>query len=242
MRTDSPGSPAQVKFLRTLSASMHQMAQPLSTIQLTLELALLSPTTAEQYKAVAEDLLQQLRRAVDSLQFTSWLARFQQPAADVQDVPLDATLENVISDLRRTLEAAQLQLLFLRSERKQLVRISPTRLRQMLFYVLQVVQGCSQPGDLVQIEIQETAGHLVLRIQHAQRDPGRANGDTPLGDDLVERALALAEAIVSSAGGEFRATTDPLLIVADFPVHAAGAVAKNELSGASSLELAVGSH
>ena len=32
------------------------------------------------------------------------------------------------------------------------------------------------------------------------------------------RALALAEAIVTGAGGEFRVSTGPLLIVADFPV------------------------
>ena len=71
MQTDLHSSPAQAKFLRTLSASMHQMAQPLSTIQLTLELALLSPTTEEQYQEVAESLLQQLRRAVESMQFTA---------------------------------------------------------------------------------------------------------------------------------------------------------------------------
>jgi hypothetical protein len=242
MRSDSQSSPAQAKFLRTLSASMHQMAQPLSTIQLTLELALLGPTTAEQYHEMAEGLLQQLRRAVESMQFTAWLALFQQPAADVQDVPLDATLENVISDLRRTLEAAQFQFLFLRSERKQLVRISPTRLRQMLFYVLQAAQGCSQAGDLVQIEIQEKVGHTALRIQHAQRETNRAKEATPQQDDLVDRALALAEAIVSSAGGEFRATVDPLLIVADFPVRVDGAVTKNELSDASTLQMAIGSH
>src|SRR6202035_2164284 len=100
------------KFLRTLSASLHQMAQPLSTIQASLELALLGPTTAEEYQGMATDLLQYLRRAVESMQFTAWLARFHQPAADVQDVLLSAALESVISDLRRTLETAELQLLF----------------------------------------------------------------------------------------------------------------------------------
>ena len=70
-----------------LSASMHQMAQPLSTIQASLELALLSPTTAERnIKEIAENVLRQLRSAVESMQFAACLARFQQPAADMQDV------------------------------------------------------------------------------------------------------------------------------------------------------------
>src|SRR6266478_9836031 len=98
MRAHPHSSPSQDKFLRALSASLHQMAQPLSTIQASLELALLGPTTAEQYREIAEDLLQHLRRGVESMQFTAWLARFHQPAADVHDVLLSAALESVIAD------------------------------------------------------------------------------------------------------------------------------------------------
>ena len=47
MRTDSHSSASQEKFLRMLAASMHQMAQPMSTIQASLEMALLSPTTRD---------------------------------------------------------------------------------------------------------------------------------------------------------------------------------------------------
>src|SRR5216684_9149297 len=101
--------PSQEKFLRTLTASMHEMAQPLSTIQASLELALLCPTTAEQYRWIAEDVLLHLQRAVESMQFTAYLTRFQQPAADIQDVLLSAALNEVISDLQRTLDTAHLQ-------------------------------------------------------------------------------------------------------------------------------------
>ena len=238
-------SPSQEKFLHTLTTSLHQMAQPLSTIQASLELALMNSTTAEQYQAIAEDLLQQLRRAVESMQFTAWLARFHQPAADVNEVLLSAALESVISDLRRTLETAQLQLLFFRPEQERLIRISVTRLRQMLFYVLQAVQGCSQPGDLVQVDIQAPAGHLVLRIQHSRGENPPAEGTTPSPESVVQRALSLAEAIVSCAGGEFNVTTNPLLIIADFPVESesrAGAVAETKLSEVASLPVAAGSH
>ena len=55
MQTCQPETVSQEKFLRTLSASLHQMAQPMSTIQASLELALLSPTTATEYKEIAEN-------------------------------------------------------------------------------------------------------------------------------------------------------------------------------------------
>ena len=98
---------SQKQFLSTLSASMHEMAQPLSTIQASLELALLCPTTIEQYRWVAEDALMQLQRVVESMQFTAQLTRFHQPAADIQDVLLSAVLEEVISDLQRTFDDRQ---------------------------------------------------------------------------------------------------------------------------------------
>ncbi|HEX3351533.1 MAG TPA: hypothetical protein VHS34_01825 [Terriglobales bacterium] len=212
--------PSQEKFLGTLSESLHQMAQPLSTIQASLELALMSPTSAAQYQEIAEDLLQHLQRAVESMQFTSWLARFHQPAADVHDVLLSAALESIIADLRRTLESEQLHLVFVRPDHEQLIRVSVTRLRQMLFYVLQAVQGCSGAGDVVQIEIQAPAGHLVLRITHAQDSDDRTADDkSSRVSVVVERALALADAIVTCAGGEFSVATSPLLIVANFPVQ-----------------------
>ena len=62
------------------------------------------------------------------------------------------------------------------------------------------------------------ANRLVLRIKHS---PGNSGVSRPHSttDDSVERALALADAIVTSAGGEFNVSTSPLLIVADFPVN-----------------------
>lgn len=244
MLAHSHGSTPQ-KFLRTLSASLHQMAQPLSTIQASLELALLGPTTAEQYQAIAGDLLQHLGQAVESMQFTAWLARFHQPAADVQDVLLSAALESVISDLRRTLETAELQLLFFRPEQERLIRISVTRLRQMLFYVLQAVQGYSQPGDIVHIEIQAPTGHLILRIQRSQNQNDGPACSSPSQAGATERALALADAIVSCAGGQLSITSNPLRIVADFPVQCEskpGVVKEAELSGTANLLPALSSH
>ena len=88
----------------------------------------------------------------------------------------------------------------------------------MLFYVLQAVQGCSQPGDLAKNRNSGPGGphgaadQALLQHQRTLRAPVQPS------DAKVERALALAEAIVTSAGGDFKVSTGPLLIVADFPV------------------------
>ena len=245
MHTYSHSSASQEKFLRMLAASMHQMAQPMATIQASLEMALLSPTTETEYREIAENILGQLRSAVESMQFAARLARFQQSAADVRDVLLSVALEEVISGLQHTLHTAQLRLLFFRPEHEPLINISPARLRQMLFYILQAVQAYSRPGDLAKIEIQGPADHLILRIKHS---PARNGGTTrvwPSSDDMADRALALADAIVTGAGGEFKVGTSPLLIVADFPVKSANkaaAIDQRKVADFSSSQSSVSSH
>jgi hypothetical protein len=245
MSAHSSSSTSQQKFLHTLSASMHQLAQPISTIQASLELAVLSPTTAAEYKEIAENILGQLRSAVESMQFAARLTRFQQPATDVRSVFLSTALDEVISGLQHTLDTARLQVLFLRPEHEQMISISVTRLRQMLFYVLQAVQGCSQPGDLAKIEIQELTGHLLLRIKLSAADDTRADRARPAPDGMADRALALADSIVTSAGGDFKVSTDPLLIVADFPVRHDGravTIDKSKVSDFTTSQSLVGSH
>jgi len=224
---------------------MHQMAQPLSTIQASLELALLSPTTAGQYQEIAEDALRHLCAAVESMRFAARLTRFQQPAADVQDVRLSVALENAISDSRLTLDAARIKLQIRRCEHEPSIRISASRLRQMLFYMLQVVEGRSQPGDQMEIDIQDRESHLVLRIRQTPGENGLADGVRLSPQGEADRALALAEAIVSSEGGEFGVTTNPLLIVADFPVkpeNRSGETGKDRVLDFSRSRQAVGSH
>jgi signal transduction histidine kinase len=235
----------QDKFLRTLAESMHQMAQPLSTIQASLEVALLSPTTAAEYKEIAENVLAQLRSVIDSMQFGARLSRFQRPATDVRDVSLSAALHEVISSLQRTLDTAEVKLVVRGVDHEPLISASPTRLRQMLFYVLQAVQHYSQPGDLARIETDNTAGRLRLRIQHVAAKTGKIVRPLSPQDEITDRALALAGAIVTSDGGEFSVTTSPLLMVAEFPLHhesSTAAIDKHKPSPFASSPVAIASH
>ncbi len=235
----------QEQFLRTLSESMHQMAQPLSTIQASLEVALLSPTTAAEYKEIAENVLAQLRSAVDSMQFAARLSRFQGPAADMRGVSVSAALQDAISSLQRTLDTAEVKLVVRGLDHEPLISASPTRLCQMFFYVLQAVQHYSQPGDLAKIETDNTAGHLRLRIQHVAAKTGQTVRPLSLQDEITDRALALADAIVTSGGGEFSVSTSPLLIVANFPLHhdsSTAAIEKHKAPGFTNSPVEIASH
>ena len=213
MRNERPSSQSQEKFIRVLSETLHRMAQPLSIVQATLELALLKPATAKEYRVIIKEVLEQLRRTFEPMQFAGQLTRFQQPASDVTDVVLSQTVEEVITSLHRTLESAQIGVLFSRPGRELPVRISQTRLRQMVFYVLQAIQALAQPGDAMHIAVKAHAGRLGLSIQLS---PGETPGASAA-DERAAQALALADAVATNAGGEFSVAVNPLRIVADFP-------------------------
>ena len=244
MRNHPNNLPAQENFLKTLSTSLHQMAQPLSIIQASLELALLRQTTDKPFREVAENVLEQLGRTVETLRFTSQLARFQQPALDVSSILLSEVLQDVIEDLSRTLSTAQIKLALDHSGREREIRFSPVRLRQLFFNILQAVQHLSQPRDIVHIDLQAHSGNIKLRIfqtlDRAARSMPKASDE-----NFSTRALALAEAIVASAGGKFRVINSPLLIIADFPVHRQSkqpAADKNSFEGTTPAQFAAGPH
>ncbi len=208
---------SQEKFTRTLSASLHCLAQPLSIIQASLELALLNPTTVEQYREVAEGALREVARATEAMRFTAQLARFHQPATDVSDLLLSTEVAGALANLGRTLDSAGIRVLFAAPEHEQSVHFSVTRLRQLLFYIVQAVRDLSKAGDVVRIEIQGASDDQVLKISRMTEGQRDNCVKMTAQDSQANRALALADAIVSSGGGNFEFTTHPLAMNAVFP-------------------------
>ena len=239
-------SSSQENFLKSMADSLHQMAQPLSIIQASMEVALLRKTAGEQFGEVAQTVLDQVARAVETLRFTSQLTRYQQTASDETNLLLSDVLHAAVEDLSRTLSTAQIKLALDHSGREREILFSRTRLRQLFFYILQAVQHLSQPGDLIHIGLQAHAGNIKLRIfQSPERTTANAPAPKASDESFATRSLALAEAIVVSAGAEFQLNRSPLLIVVDFPVRRPGkhpAAGKNRFEGTTPTQFAAGPH
>src|ERR1043166_6387212 len=133
MATKTPKSSSQENFLKSLADSLHQMAQPLSIIQASMELALLRKTTGEQFGEVAQSVLDQAARAVETLRFTSQMARYQQQAKDEATLLLRDVLHQAIAGLSRTPSTAKLKLALDHSGREREILFSRSRLRQLFF-------------------------------------------------------------------------------------------------------------
>jgi len=205
------------KFLRMLSSSLHGLAQPLSIIHGYLEISLEDGASVEQYRELTKMLLQQSRRAAGIARFVSQLTRLQQPATDLEELRLSLALEGTIEEMAPALQAAGIKLVFQHAVHERLVKISQIRLRQVLSYILDAIRTASASGDVIRIDLTQKHGHVVLQIH---RDP--VSGSLPKVASSAEetngvQALALADAIVTIAGGKFTGSLEPLFVRVEFP-------------------------
>ncbi len=215
LNTQETSRPSQ-KLVRELSASLHELAQPLSIIQSSLELAIARQMTVPEYREMAENALQQMSSVLDSMHFLTQLVRVQQPANDTIKVKLSEAVHGALQEMNRTLEAAKITPSLLPQE-EVAIYISKGRLKQMLFSVFQAAAKFSPPGSVLHIVIQRNAQRMELRIHSVKDGNAPAGGPEAHGEARI-RTFSLADAIVSSAGGDFVASASPFCIFADFPI------------------------
>jgi signal transduction histidine kinase len=86
-RTGEPVVSVDQEIAATISHALHQTTQPLTVLQGTLELALLTADTVEQYKQAVERSLEELQRVSDSFEhLRALLQGAQQPKSEAAHV------------------------------------------------------------------------------------------------------------------------------------------------------------
>lgn len=171
----------------------------------------------DQYRELTRKLLQQSSKATGIAQFVAQLTCYQQPAANEAEVLLSAALEKGIEDMTPIFDSIQIKLIFDRPQRERLVMMSPVRLRQFVLHILDVVRMVSATEDVIHLELVLKNSRMKLQVRR-ESGPGTSSRTvTSSGENSGNRALALAEAIVSSAQGKFTASLEPLSISAEFP-------------------------
>jgi hypothetical protein len=206
------------EFLRTLSFGLHKLAQPLSVISGYLELSL-DGGYEEPSRELTERLLEESRRASGIAQFVMQLTRFQLPAADAKEILLSDLLECALADISRMLEEAEVRIAFERPEGERPVRVSPLRLREAMFRLLDAIRVGSVAGDVIRIDLLPESNRLTMLIFREQSMTHSSRA--PVSDEYApgNRAFALVQAVVSTAGGTFAGSLEPLFIRAEFPLR-----------------------
>jgi len=204
-------------FLRSVTQGLHKLAQPLTLINGYIELSI-DRESSDASHELMEKLLQQSHRASSIAQFVAQLARYQIPSEDVKDVLVSEVLKGAIGDISRILDDAQVTLKFRNSGTERPVRISPLRLREVLFQLIDTIRTASFSGDEIRLDLVAESDRLTLLIF---RECGfsRKSPDSEFDDySPSKRALALSRSLLVGAGGSFAGTLEPLFIRAEFPM------------------------
>lgn len=106
------GEEKQPEF-NPLAQLLHELNQPLTGLQCSLELATAGTRTAEQYlRAIREglELVGRMRALVEALREVADMATAQEPAARLEAVRLDALVRDTVDDLRPVAESRMVRM------------------------------------------------------------------------------------------------------------------------------------
>ncbi len=193
-----------------MSHGLHQATQPLCVLQGTLELALLSARTMDDFKQAIERSLAEVQRVTDSFAHLRILAQLQQPASDIATFAVSSMVEDVTASLRAPSDSAKVELVFQanlddrddrKTSRQDRVRMSRSRISTALKMTLSDLLLLLKRGSRLVVSIESEARSVLIRVEAVNQGPQEAQfTETP--SRLMTPRQGLAQEMTAIAGGE----------------------------------------
>ena len=199
------------KLLDAISEGLHHMAQPLTVLRATLEIASGNACSVSQFQHAIDNSLVEVGRVTDAMGFVQELVRIAHDSSEPVAVDIAAVTTMIQQDLQRVLDGAGIGMEVRLSCDFPAIVGSASRLRQCLFYLLQHTIGAFRAGDVIQLEIAMADDERQIVVRGYSRNAAativadHAN-QSRSGDS---RCLALAEALAVGQGGHLEWQDDP---------------------------------
>jgi len=196
------------------------MAQPLTVLRATLEIASGNACLISHYQRAIDSSLAEIARLSEAMGFVQELVRIAREVPEPSATDLAAVVGTVEEDLKCVLETAGVALeLDLLSDLPK-VAASASRLRQCLFYLMQHAVSLCWAGGTIYLAAQKMDHqvHLVLRKWSSQ--PPRCEASDwgqGLWGSLIPR-LALADALARVLGGRLEWQAHPFAACLSLPL------------------------
>lgn len=211
---------AAPSLLEALSEGMHTMAQPLTVLRATLEIASGNAYSISHYQHAIDSSLAEISRVSEAMGFVQELVRIARNVSKPTQVDLAEVIATVREDLRCVLEASGIALEIDVLNDLPLVMGSTQQLRQCLFYLLQHAASLCRAGGTIDLTSSrtETELHLILRKWSSEPEGSGASARVnSLWGNLVP-CLTLAEALAKGHGGHLEWQTEPFAACLSLPV------------------------
>jgi hypothetical protein len=196
-----------------MSRGLHQATQPLSVLQGTLELALLSARTVDDFKQAIERSLQELQRVTTSFEHLRILAQLQKPASDITTFAASSMVEDVLASLRAHFASAKAEFVFQRNLDGRLddrnnsgqdrVKMSHSRVSSALKMALSDLLQPLTRGSRLLVSIESEANSVLIQVDAVNHGyHGSQLTETQYGRMTPRREIA--QEMTAIAGGELK--------------------------------------
>ena len=210
---------ASLGLLDALSEGMHSMAQPLTVLRATLEVASGNASCISHYQRAIDSSLIEVSRLVETMGFVQELVRIARDIKTPEPVCIGTVVSQVVEDLRCVLDDAEVSLKLGVPPDTPAVLAVPIGLRQCLFHLVQQAQSGAGRGDVIDLCAHADANevHLVVGAEwnnlRSHMTSGGARRSVP-----EARRMTLAEALASAQNVSLQWQAHPFVACLRLPV------------------------
>ena len=199
---------------------MHSMAQPLTVLRATLEVASGNASCISHYQRAIDSSLVEVSRLVDTMGFVQELVRIARDIQAPESVCIRTVVSQVVEDLTCVLDDAEVSLKLSVPQDTPAVLAVPAGLRQCLFHLVQQAQSGASRGDVIDLCAHVDAHEMNIVIRRESKplaiSPPPSRSSCRFAPDA--RVMTLAEALASAQNASLQWQTYPFVARLRLPV------------------------
>ena len=196
------------------------MAQPLTVLRATLEIASGNATSISHYQQAIDNSLTEISRISEAMGFVQELVRVARDVPGPSAMNLAEVVATVQEDLQCVMEAASVGLELDIAHDLPTLSASPSRVRQCLFYLMQHAVRVCHSGGTIELAANQMKSdvHVVLRKWSSEPPCREGSGwEHGLWGNVIP-SLILAEALARGQGGRLEWQTEPFAACLSLPI------------------------
>ncbi len=193
-----------------VSDVFHTLGQPLTELQMSIEISLLKDLDAAGYRSALEQALEATQRVIRSAKFVRQLVEAEDPGANADVIDFSTAVREAIEEFEPLAESRQVEIGHIVDEGLR-VWGDAQRLKRALFLVMDYCLHAAKAGTRMDVVVHSCDDHVVAEVSTcAQELPWRGDDEPGLttAADAKHPTMQLAERIFAAVGGSLAETRD----------------------------------
>ena len=193
-----------------VSDVFHRLGQPLTELQVSLELSLLKELDAAGYRTTLKQALDATQRVIHSAKFVRQLVEAEDPGASADVIDFSAAAREAIEEFEPLADSRRVEIGHIVDDGLS-VWGDAQRLKRALFLVMDHCLHAALPGTRMHVVVRACEDHVAAEVSTCAQELLWRGHDEPrlyTAPDSMHRTLQLAERMFVAVGGALAETRD----------------------------------